>query len=376
MVSVQMVCASDLHLGHRQNHASLMTKGLKHYLCDDALLAATDVLFLAGDVFDNLLPGNSDQLEYIYNWIIELLNQCAKHNVILRVLEGTPSHDWKQSWRFEAFNTHLGSRVNLKYVRDLSVEHIEPLGISVLYVPDEYNDTTEKTLTQAKNLIRQQGLSKVDVAIMHGNFDYQLPAFVPAQKHSAEEYLNLVNGPIFIGHHHTHSAFDRIMAQGSFDRTAHGQEEPKGFIKAHYTGTPDFTWQFVENQQAMHYVTVDCTDLSVTETLALLEERLRAVPDYSHVRIHAETTNPIFNNIETVTSQYPLIHWTRKLETDENGYSNSVDTESSVEVLYVPITITKDNIVDLLMERARGSIPFDQVDKARDILEDILNGVR
>lgn len=376
MVSVKMVCASDLHLGHRQNHASWMTKGLSHYLCDDVLLAETDILFLAGDVFDTLLPGNSDQLEHIYNWIIELLNQCAKHNVILRVLEGTPSHDWKQSWRFEAFNTHLGSRVNLKYVRDLSIEHIEPLGISVLYVPDEYNDTTEKTLTQAKNLIRQQGLSKVDVAIMHGNFDYQLPPFVPAQKHSAEEYLALVNGPIFIGHHHTHSSLERILAQGSFDRGGHGQEEPKGFIKAHYTGSQAFDWEFVENKLAMQYVTVDCTDLSIAETLALLEERMKTVPDYSSVRIQAETTNPIFSNIETVTSRYPLVHWGRKLETDDSGYSNSINTESGVESLYVPITITKDNIVDLLIERARGSLPFDQIDKARSILEDILDGVR
>lgn len=371
-----MVCASDLHLGHRQNHASAMVKGLNRYLCDDKLLAETDVLFLAGDVFDSLLPGNSDQLEFIYDWIINLLNQCAKHDVILRVLEGTPSHDWKQSWRFEAFNTHLGSRVNLKYVRDLSIEHIEPLGISVLYVPDEYNDTTEKTLTQAKNLIRQQGLSKVDVAIMHGNFDYQLPPFVPAQKHSAEEYLALVNGPIFIGHHHTHSSMERIIAQGSFDRTAHGQEEAKGFAKVHYQGTPDFKWEFVENELACRYVTVDCNNLSITEILDKLDDRLRTVPDYSHVRIHAETTNPIFTNIEVVTSRYPLIHWGRKLETESGTYSNSVDTESMVEALYVPVTITRDNIVDLLIERARGSVPFDQIDKARGILEDILNGVR
>ena len=75
------------------------------------------------------------------------------------------------------------------------------------------------------------GLTKVDYAVMHGQFDYQLPKHITGMpRHDSQKYLDIVKHYIFIGHIHTHSVYDRIIAQGSFDRLTHGQEEPKGYV--------------------------------------------------------------------------------------------------------------------------------------------------
>ena len=58
------------------------------------------------------------------------------YNIILRILEGTPSHDWKQSKLFIHLNDLTKAGTDVKYIDSLSIEYIDKFGINVLY-PDE-----------------------------------------------------------------------------------------------------------------------------------------------------------------------------------------------------------------------------------------------
>ena len=100
---------------------------------------------LAGDVFDTLLELNSDDVREIKYWVSSLLKFCAAHDITLRVLEGTPSHDWTQSSTFITTANILNlDNLDLKYIDKVEIEYIEKYNIHVLYIPDEINPTTEK----------------------------------------------------------------------------------------------------------------------------------------------------------------------------------------------------------------------------------------
>jgi hypothetical protein len=314
---------------------------------DNAETAELDMIVLAGDVFDRLLSLSGDDIWEIKIWIAHLLRLCKKHDIMLRVLEGTPSHDWKQSQLFPSINSIAKIGANLKYVKDLSIEHIERYGISVLYVPDEWGPTTENTLSQVHALLREHKLTQVDYAFMHGHFAFQIPAHLNLPHHNAEEYLKIVKEHIFIGHDHKFAQWQRITAQGSFDCLGHGQEEPKGHVRWTKHANGDTECVFVQTKNAKRYVTARCLGMDLDETMKEVGKVVAGIPDGSFVRVEGDTKNPIFSNMMLLVRQWPLMTFT-KLVKDTGPQLVEIIDHTDV---YVPITITKDNLSDLLMDR-------------------------
>lgn len=366
---LRIASISDIHLGHPRNPTRDIIENLKLAFPDNAETAQLDLIVLGGDVFDDLLSLPREEVLDIDFWILDLLRLCKKHDILLYVLEGTPSHDWKQSQRFEAINTMAKVGAALKYVTTLSIEYIERFNLNLLFVPDEWESTTEKTLAQVRELMQARDLEQVDYAFMHGQFEYQLPEFVKAQKHSSEAYLALVKHLIFIGHVHRHSSFERIIAQGSFDRLAHGEEEPKGHVRAtiHADGTYQVT--FVENVGAKIFKTINCNAYGLDETLAVIDAAMQSVPENAFVRIEGHETNPIFSTFEVLVRRYPLITWSKLVhKDDEEEKVVTLDMEDT----YVPITITRDNIETLLMERlARHPLADAVLSESRRLLAEV-----
>jgi len=357
-----------LHLGHRKNPTAEIIENLKKAFPDNAETAELDIIFLAGDVFHDLMNLSDEEVWDIKFWVAHFLRLCKKHDILVRVLEGTPSHDWKQSEIFPNTNTLAGIGAELKYVKELSIEYIERYGITVLYVPDEWETTTDKTLSQVHELLKAKGLTKVDYAIMHGTFDHQLPSYVKSPVHNASAYLSLVKNLILIGHIHTYTQFDRIIAQGSFDRLAHGEEEPKGHIRATVRDNGKYQITFVENKGAKKFITVHCFGLTLPDTLALIEEKVKDLPANSFVRVEADSDNPIFENMEMLIRQFPFYSWS-KLP------SKTIEEEKSIvdkEELFVPITLTKDNLKGLLIERMVNNGASDlMLDAANSIMVEV-----
>jgi len=365
-----MAVVSDIHLGNARNNCKSIIDALDKAFPDNAETGELDILFLAGDVFDRLLDLPNNDVSEIQMWMQRLLWVCTKRNISLRVLEGTPSHDWRQSKLFEDVIKMTNYPLDFKYVTDLSIEHIEHLNIDVLYVPDEWGISGDNTFEQVKKLLEVNNLTKVDYAIMHGQFDYQAQweKHKPTKdsvSHNSQAYLDIVRHYIFIGHIHTHSTFDRIIAQGSFDRLSHGEEEPKGHVRATVTDNDEKAFFFIENKHARIYKTINCKKLDLQQTLESIKKKVEGLPLFSCVRLSADATHPIFGNMNQLANMYPLIVWTKLPKT-------IIDKKIAVveETQYsAPIAITKENVSFLLKERMiKSGIDHAQIELGMQLL--------
>jgi predicted MPP superfamily phosphohydrolase len=367
---LRIATVSDIHLGHRRNTAEEITKNLYVAFPDNAETAALDLIVIVGDLTDDLLSLPHDDVTAIDLWISYMLRLCAKHKIVLRVLKGTPSHDWEQPRRFVDLENIMKTGVDLRYVRSLSIEYIEALGITALYVPDEWNTDNLKTEEQVRALLRAKGLTSVDYAFMHGMFEYQAAMAPHAPVHRAEYYLSVVKELIFIGHDHHPSSFDRIHVQGSFDRLAHGEEHPKGHLRATVWPNGERDIVFVENEGAKRFVTVDVLGLSLEDTITKVDRTVQHLPDGSFTRVRAESDNPILTNMEMLIRRYPLFTWSKDVKSVD--IPSEEESDASEMVVYVPITLTKDNIGDLLMERLSSQgFPTEVLDAAVEILQEV-----
>lgn len=347
----EFVVLSDIHVGNPRNPSEDIIANLNREFKDDQRFAELDMIFIAGDVFDNLL--NSVDVIVIDVWIAKFLSLCKKHNVALRVLKGTPSHDWEQSSRFVYINEQISKiGADLVYFQDLSIWYEERFDMNFLFVPDEWSGSTEQTFSQVRDLLKKKGLKQVDYAIMHGNFEYQLPSHLKIQKHDSRSYLEIVKHLIFIGHIHTYSQFDRIYAQGSFDRMGHGEEEPKGYLRV--TRYPDghHDVRFIENKGAKRFVTLDYTGLDVETIIQKAKVDTEELPQGSFVRITAEYKNSIFTNMDVLNRAVPHCHWTKNPK--DISQAERLENEAVEEDIYIPIEIHKGNIKELITERLKS----------------------
>ena len=348
-----MASLSDVHLGHPKTPTSSILRNLRKAFPDTEETGKLDLIFIVGDLFDRLLSVPDPAVIEIKTWFHQFLRMCAKRDIVVRVLEGTPSHDWKQSWLMDSINQQAEYGVDLKYVTTLSIEYLERFGINILYVPDEWLPETDDTWKEVVQLLRQRNLEKVDYALIHGSFTYQLPPAVSAPTHDPERYLGIVSKYIFVGHVHKSSVYERILAHGSFDRLSHGEEEAKGHWRVKATPERDHV-TFIETKDATKYVTVNCVGIQVEDAL----ERLKVVanlPDGSHVRVMASKTDPIMASLDVLRVEYPTIHWTSKaVETETKSVQANllVDLRSSFQQL----NITPDNLPELIMRRLEESV--------------------
>ena len=347
---INIASISDIHLAHPRTNTYHIIQNLRKAFPDNEETAKLDLLLFAGDVFDRLMKLPQDEVDAIQEWIGDLLRICVKHNIIVRVLEGTPSHDWRQSKQFVNINATLDVPADLKYVETLSIEVIEKLGnLSVLYVPDEWNADASVTLSQVRELMGIHGLDKVDIGCMHGSFDYQLP-IESIKNHDSKTYLSLVRHYIVIGHVHIRSemsleAFTSvILAQGSFDRLSHGEEAPKGHYRMCISRSGNRHW-FVENETARLYVTLECRNQSLDDVFALLVKYENS-PDLSSFRLLLSRGGTVYHGIKELRKRFPQFRITT--QQDELKKAEVVNLSDARPVARKPITITPTNINHLV----------------------------
>lgn len=171
---IRYIVMSDVHLGHRKNKTIDIIRNIGRFFNHYADRSDLDIIFIAGDLFDRLLDLPSDDSSEILAWAIQFIDYCSRNAIRLRILEGTPSHDWRQSRIFEKLISISNTDINFKYINTLSIEYMDDLGIHILYVPDEWSTTSEDTLSQVDELLKKNDLQQVDIAIMHGMFEYQM----------------------------------------------------------------------------------------------------------------------------------------------------------------------------------------------------------
>lgn len=347
--SFRFVSLGDVHLGHPNTPTEHIIRNLNTYVVTDTLLKDIDMLIITGDLYDHILTNADDATHQINEWITRLLFRCAAHRVKLRVVEGTPSHDRKQSRFFVEQAKNLGVEVDLHYAQTLSIEYVADLDINILYVPDKWREHTDTTLAEVRELLIKHNLEKVDFAIMHGAFEYQLPSIVPEPTHCSKTYLDLVRYYILIGHVHHPTRLDRILAAGSFDRLCHNEEEPKGFYSVVVKPGGSDTVKFLANKGAKIYKTIDCVGLDTKALNVTLRKVVAEVPKGSAVRLRCHRHDPANGDLKVIQETYPDVIWSVTLEEGEKKTTKGVmDAFKSID-LEEFLPITKNNITTLVV---------------------------
>ena len=343
---INYIVISDIHLGHKRNSTKEIIKSLALWFNDYKPRDNLDFIFLAGDVFDRLLDLASDEIQEIIFWVYRLFDFCKKNKIRLRVLEGTPSHDWRQSEIFKTIHQAAYDEVDFKYVDTLYVEVVKDLDFSILYIPDEWHNDTNETFKQAESAVKAEHLVQVDIAVMHGLFSYQLPiqtAKIP--RHNENDYLRLVKYFISIGHIHTSSTFQRILAQGSFDRLAHGEEEAKGGMEITITKEGESRYFFIENKNAKIFKTINLKFKDIDRTVKQITKNICNLPNDSYIRLRANKDHPAIIGFEELRKKFPNCVLSKiTFEEEKDIQSRNLVDERDTEIFFNVITITKENI--------------------------------
>lgn len=354
---MNIVGISDIHLFNRRNLTIDIISNLDKYFIPVLETGNIKLLLIAGDLFDRRLQFNHDDTTLSIEWMYKLLSVCNKYNIILRVLEGTPSHDWEQSKHFTKVSRFY-KKVNFKYISKISIEYIPEIDKSILYVPDEATESTEKTLQIVKELMYQQNLESVDIGCMHGMFKYQLPNVdIPDKNfHDETEYLKLIKGPIIIGHIHKHKPKGRILSPGSFDRLSFNENENKGFLQIEMDdkNSSIFKKKFIINKSAKIFEYIDGNQFSDLNALYThFDNLVSKYPKETYLSIKTTRKSFIADNINSIQNRYVLHFIIEKTYIDKK--TTSIINQELKTEKYLPLQITKNNILELLSDRMKNN---------------------
>ena len=345
---IKILQLSDIHLGNKLNSTEKIVNALRHYFrSNQKEFSKLSMIVLVGDVYDRLLNTSSSDYILSIEWLTELVIFCKNNNIKLRILEGTPSHDWKQCKVLYTIIDRLNLDVDFKYIETLHIEIMTDLNLSVLYVPDEWKHKASETYNEILELMVANNLSKVDVAFMHGQFHYQLPMIRLESSFSEEDMLNIVKYYISIGHIHTPSVFERILAQGSFDRLAHNEEEDKGGIVVTIDKVNgNHSYRFIKNEKAMLFKTYRYEEEELDFIIQDLEDKISKLPIGSSIRIMSNNEEYLTKSVKVLKEKFiNYVIKPEKPKVKDNKYKILED-----KLMIESFSITKDNFKTLLSE--------------------------
>lgn len=361
---LSIVAISDIHLGHRKTPTAKIIENL-HNVLTDAVLKQTDILFIAGDLFDHALGYNDENIFLIQKWFLHLLNRCALYTVSIRILEGTGLHDRNQSKHLVILKDNINVDIDLQYIDKVYIEKNEKFGLNILYVPDEWKLDPDDTWKDVCHCLSDNGLESVDFSIMHGMFEYQVPTMAQIKTHVKTRYESITNYFIIIGHVHQNSHNGKVLAPGSFDRLTHGDEDPKGgwHISINRQSLINKV-TFIENENACVHKTVDCSGLnfdSAIETISALE-----VPLDSHIRIKTKKKNHSLAILKWCKLNLGRYHWSLLISNKTKALTVHPITKIS------PIVISPRTIEKQIMDNIDASLEQSVCLRIKSILKEII----
>lgn len=313
------------------------------------------MIVIPGDLFDQPVDFSCEDVDAVCLWLLRLMHFCHNNGIVLRVMEGTPSHDSKQSKITKILEAQVPG-LDFKYISDITVEHIDKLGVDVLYVPDRIRPNERQSFADAKQLMSEQGLDKVDITFTHGMYRHHAEYKInPDHLHFEEDYLSITRHFIHNGHIHTPTTHDRVLTHGSFDRLKQGEEHAKGGIIATIYDDPSKdTHVFVENKLAQKYVRVRLRSMDVDACLKKIDRAISQLPSRSYVEICAKSTHPLIAGFAELKASYPSVFMSK--DTSDSDKAKTVSTKEEKQNEYVPLIIDPSNIVDLILSNL--SIPM------------------
>lgn len=336
---MRIIDISDLHLFHRKTPIEHILNTLDEHVFNAKRLAGVDAVFISGDLFDRWVKlSMGDQL---WVWIYTTLSLCKDMGVALRVLEGTPSHDWKQSKILVTINETTGINADLIYVDELTVMTDPTLGLTIGYIPDEIRPTCTQIMDDLETMMAVRGLDRLDIVIAHGFFEFQLPPGVTNALDTAR-LSALTNYVIYCGHDHRSKSKEKVIIPGSWDRCAQGEEGPKGGV---ITDIIDgaVTHTFLENPDAYPYITLDLSWCTDPEIIAKLEEQLD-LQRKGYLRLYVPKETDLRDHISGLIKAANI-----GIEVEYKGATVIDQANEAFCLSGVTLHITPENIAELIL---------------------------
>lgn len=268
---VEGVVINDIHFGVPDSARIYQElKQFKDFINNNKNL---QFVVIAGDYFDRKLSVGDISTYYAISFFHELIEICKERKLILRVIQGTRSHDLNQLNLFSTFQTD--GELNFRIINEVSTEELLP-DFNVLYIPEEYPEDSESYYKEFKEgnyaAIFGHGtwdFISFDNQIEHGNRKdiNSAPVFIYEEWEKSFE-----NGFVSFGHIHSrHKYKNKIFYSGSFSRWDFSDRSARGFTHVVYdTDVKKYTVEFIDNEDAPKF------DVFVIKD---------AVPDYENVKI-------------------------------------------------------------------------------------------
>lgn len=368
--------SSDQHTLHQITPTYHTLGNLSKFLCKDHALAKTDMVFFGGDFFECLVESPNAGMFQVADWGKEFLHDAYEANkeMIVIFLEGTSSHDWKQP---KHFLNWAPKGLDIRYIDTLKIEVYEKHdNLSVMYVPDNMGKMTPDEIWDAAlKVLKASNMDMVDMICFHGAFEFQLHTNARHKAHILERWESIVRYGIFAGHIHTPVQKGKLYTSGSFDRTRHGEEHPKGGYLIELDKKKDlFTPTFWENKNALPYLTISVNQ--EIQSVDLIKQvhafiRSRKLPPSSQIRIQGGSSEVVDPVVKILSADYPNIGFKADNETTKDIL---MDEELFDSETYEGVSLTKDNLQDSLFPDIKDRL-FElniSADEAASVLKEFL----
>lgn len=335
----------DVHLLHNR----VPTAHVVNVLTDKIIEAGNiSAIYIVGDLWDDSRYMRTEDSKVAIAFIVWLLSHCKRNQIALRVVEGTPSHDHKQSEMIVSMNATMGADV--LYLDNVGVMYDPAIDAVIGWVQDEFRVDASETERIMDETMLSSGFDKLDFCFMHGMFKFQSPV-ENIRYFNMRFWLDRVRQLILIGHDHHPKWWDRIRVTGSPERLSHGEEEDKGLTVVDYDGqnTRDYFWV---NERAVPQYTVRATD-DYDSCLAQCRAKIDLILNHpscalGRLKIEYHDGSPIASNVAQWKRDYPF-----KIELDKIANQEQLDAvlesfnhehEDDEE------PITADNLERLMLE--------------------------
>ena len=307
MTPIRILSISDIHFGNTQLDPVRLADNFRTQVLPQ--LATTDLLIVAGDFFDTALALSDTITPSVVAVMFDLLAAAAWDDVTVRFLRGTFSHERTQGAYFPLLHKQYGFANDLRYIDTISLEYIERFDLRLLYLPDDLPyPNAAAVLAVVQQKLYELGWDYVDYAIIHGYLEHVVPVGAIQPKNTyTQAMFDFVRRYVVSGHVHTPSIVGKFLYNGSFDRLAHGEEEPKGFMRIEDDGTTSHV-HFVANPNATRFITLDCTtapddDAAMQQFCATVQSC--PMDTVSHVRVFHKNTAWRQGLLRFSKQQYP-----------------------------------------------------------------------
>lgn len=216
-----------------------------------------DMIVVAGDYFNSLLPLNSKSAILAIQWKQRLVKVAKEVGVkAIREIRGTKEHDHLQLEAFRELEDESGF---YKLFNENTYEETLP-GLRCIYCPDENINAKDYKKMYIDNILQFP-----NIGFFHGSFDIVLPDIVvqlseeTSLKNIIYEYdfwSKIVQGPMISGHWHDGNHIDSLIYLGSYDRWAFNEMNDKGFGFIQMdTETNKYFYKKIVNEFAAQYLT-------------------------------------------------------------------------------------------------------------------------